>query len=149
MKNDILYNKKARYNYYIEKTIEAGLVLNGSEVKSIRLKQVNMDNSYADIINKEAFIFSFYIKKYAHEKHPNHDPSKTRKLLLHKAEIKKLLGLIKIKGYTLIPLSLYFNKKHIVKISIGVAVGKKKHDKRQCLKEKNWQLNRARLLKRN
>lgn len=143
----ITYNKKAWYEYIIEDKIEAGVALLGSEVKSIRLSKVNINNSYADSIKNEIFILGANITEYKQSKVFNHHPIRKRKLLLRKKEIKKLIGLIKRKGYTLIPLSLYFNKKNIIKILLGVAKGKTKQDKREIIKQRDWQRNKKYLLK--
>ena len=128
-------NKKAYYDYFIEDEIECGLVLKGTEVKSIRDGLANIKDSYAIIRNREVFLLNMYIAKYNDGGVFNHDERRTRKLLLNKKEILKLRDKIEISGYTLVPLKCYFNKNK-VKILLGLAKGKKLHDKRESLKEK-------------
>ena len=128
-------NKKAYFDYFIEEEIECGLVLKGTEVKSIREGLANIKDSYAIIRNGEVMLLNMYIAKYNDGGVFNHDERRTRKLLLNKKEILKLREKIEISGYTLVPLKCYFNKNK-VKILLGIAKGKKIHDKRQSLKEK-------------
>ena len=128
-------NKKAYYDYFIEEEIECGLVLKGTEVKSIRDGLANIKDSYAIIRNNEAFLLNMYIAKYDNGGVFNHDERRTRKLLLNKKEILKLRDKIEIAGYTLVPLKCYFNGNK-VKILLGIAKGKKNYDKRESLKEK-------------
>ena len=128
-------NKKAYYDYFIEEEIECGLVLKGTEVKSIREGLANIKDSYAIIRNREVFLLNMYIAKYNDGGVFNHDERRTRKLLLSKKEILKLKDKIEISGYTLVPLKCYFNKNK-VKILLGIAKGKKLHDKRESMKEK-------------
>lgn len=132
----IAQNKKAWHDYFIEQTIEAGIVLSGTEVKSIRLGKVNLKDSYADIKDGEVFINSMHISPYEQGNIFNKDPLRERKLLLHKYEINKLLGFIQQKGLTLVPTKVYF-KKGKVKIELGVARGKKLYDKRSDIAEKD------------
>lgn len=129
-------NRKARHEYFIEDTYEAGLVLVGTEVKSIRMGKVNIKESYADIKNGEVFLYSMNISPYEKGNIYNVDPLRVRKLLLNKKEIKKLIGLTKEKGYTLVPLSLYL-KNGLVKLELAIAKGKKNYDKRHALAEKD------------
>lgn len=129
-------NRKARYDYFIEDTLEAGLVLTGTEVKSIRQGKLNLKDSYAMIEDGEAYILNMHISPYEQGNIYNTDPVRKRKLLLHKREITKLIGLIQQKGYSLIPLSVYL-KKGKVKIEIAVAVGKKTYDKRHDIAKKD------------
>ncbi len=128
-------NKKATFDYFIEEEIESGIVLKGSEIKSIRLGLANLKDSYAIIRNGEVFILNMYIGKYKEANIFNHDERRTRKLLLNKKEILKLRDKLEINGYTLIPIKLYI-KNNKAKILLGVAKGKKKYDKREALKEK-------------
>lgn len=128
-------NKKATFDYFIEEEIESGIVLKGSEIKSIRLGLANLKDSYAIIRNGEVFILNMYIGKYKEANIFNHDERRTRKLLLNKKEILKLRDKLEIDGYTLIPIKLYI-KNNKAKILLGVAKGKKKYDKREALKEK-------------
>ncbi len=131
----ICQNKKAFHNYYVEEKYHAGISLLGSEVKSLRDGKVNLGDSYGDIKKGEVFLVDAHISLYAQANRLNHDPLRTRKLLLHKREIKRLIGKVEQRGYTLIPLKLYFvNGK--VKVELGLAKGKKLFDKRETLKKK-------------
>lgn len=136
MIKNIAKNPVARHNYTIIDTIETGIVLSGTEIKSIRNGRVNLKDSYAAITNGEAFIYSMHISPYEHGNIFNKDPLRTRKLLLNKREIYKLIGQIQQKGYTLVPMSLYF-KNSIVKVELGIGKGKKLYDKREDLKKKD------------
>lgn len=131
----LVENRKARHDYFIEEAIEAGIVLVGTEVKSIRGGKANLKDSYADIYNGEIFIKNMHISPYEQGNIFNRDPLRDRKLLLHKTEITKLLGYTAQKGYTLIPLSLYL-KDGRVKVNLGVCRGKKDYDKRDAMLEK-------------
>ena len=129
-------NPKARHDYFINDTLECGIVLVGTEVKSIRDGKVNMKDSYAQIKDGELFICNMHISPYERGNIFNKDPLRTRKLLVHKSEIRKLVGMIQQKGVTLIPLSLYFDKNH-VKVELAIAKGKKLYDKRQDIAKKD------------
>ena len=126
----IASNKKARHDYFIEDTYEAGIVLTGTEIKSIRQGRVNIKESYAKIEKAGLFIYGMHISPYEQGNRFNVDPLRTRKLLLHKQEIRKLTGLTTIKGLTLVPLCVYINEKGIAKLELAVARGKKLYDKR-------------------
>ena len=128
-------NRKAFHEFFIKETYEAGLVLTGTEVKSIRKGRVNLKESFCRADNGEIFVYQMHISEYEQGNRNNHDPIRPRKLLLHKAEINKLFGLTREKGLSLIPLKLYFVKGR-VKMEMGLAQGKKLHDKRQVLAEK-------------
>lgn len=132
----IANNPKARHDYFIEDTLECGIVLVGTEVKSIRNGKVSLKDSYAHIQNGELFISNLHISPYEKGNIFNKDPLRTRKLLVHKNEIRKLFGMIKQKGVTLVPLSVYFDKNH-VKIELAIAKGKKLYDKRQDIAKKD------------
>lgn len=134
----IAKNPVAKHNYTIIDTIEAGIVLSGTEIKSIRSGKVNLKDSYASIEKGEVYIHSMHISPYEHGNIYNKDPLRDRKLLLNKREIRKLVGLIQQKGYSLIPISLYF-KASIVKVELGIGKGKKLYDKREDLKKKEQQ----------
>jgi len=134
----IAKNPVAKHNYTIIDTIEAGIVLSGTEIKSIRSGKVNLKDSYASIEKGEVYIHSMHISPYEHGNIYNKDPLRDRKLLLNKREIRKLVGLIQQKGYSLIPISLYF-KGSIVKVELGIGKGKKLYDKREDLKKKEQQ----------
>ena len=141
-------NRKARFLYEILETYEAGIELVGTEVKSIRAGRVNLRDGYGIIRHGEAFLLNLHISPYnASGEYFNHDPRRTRKLLLHKKEINKLIGLLEQQGLTLVPLKMYF-KKGLVKISLGVGKGKKLQDKRETLKRRQDERDMARALKR-
>ena len=135
-KKIVANNPTARHNYTIEDTYEAGIVLSGTEIKSIRKGKVNLKDSYANIKNGEVFIYGMHISPYEHGNIYNKDPLRTRKLLLNRREISKLTGLIKQKGLTLVPISLYFSG-NFLKIELGVGKGKKLYDKRQDIAKKD------------
>lgn len=139
MIKNISKNPIAKHNYTIIDTIEAGIVLTGTEIKSIRNGKVNLKDSYAGIKNGEAYIYSMHISPYEQGNIFNKNPLRDRKLLLNKREIYKLAGLITQKGYTLVPISLYF-KNSIVKLELGIGKGKKLYDKREDLKKKDSQM---------
>ena len=126
-------NRKAHHDYFIEETIEAGMSLQGTEVKSLRLGLANLTDSYAIVRNNEVFLFNANISPYPHGNIMNHEPLRTRKLLLHAEEIRKLIGKITQKGFTLIPLKIYFVRGK-AKVLIGLAKGKKSYDKRDTIK---------------
>lgn len=138
-KKIIASNPTARHNYTIENTIEAGIVLTGTEIKSIRNGKVNLKDSYANIKNGEVFIYGMHISPYEHGNIYNKDPLRTRKLLLTRREINKLIGLTKQKGYSLIPLCLYFNG-NFLKIELAIGKGKKLYDKRQDIAKKDAEM---------
>ena len=129
-------NKKAYFNYFIEKEIEAGIVLVGTEIKSIRNNKVNLTDSFVRIKNNEAYIINMFIEKYDKGNIFNHDETRERKLLLHKREIKKIYEQIKKEGYTLVPLKVYM-KNNKAKVLIGLAKGKKVYDKRETIKKRD------------
>ena len=131
-------NRKARYNYFIEDTFEAGMVLTGTEVKSMRLGKVNLKDAYANIKNGEVWIHQMHIGPYPFAYYDNHDPLRPRKLLLHKREIKRLYGKTNEKGHSMIPLRIYF-KNGRVKILLALAKGKRKYDKREAIKRRDEQ----------
>ena len=138
-KKIIATNPTAKHNYTIEDTYETGIVLTGTEIKSIRNGKVNLKDSYANIKNGEVFIYGLHISPYEHGNIYNKDPLRTRKLLLNRREINKLTGLIKQKGLTLVPISLYFNG-NFLKIELGVGKDKKLYDKRQDIAKKDAEL---------
>jgi len=140
-------NRKARYSYAIEDTIEAGIMLLGSEVKSLRGGRSTIAESYAYAKDGELFLVNAYIPEYTMASRFNHEPRRQRKLLVHKAQASKLSIAIQREGMTLIPLRLYFNPKGIAKIELGIAKGKKLHDKRETEKQRDWQRDKARLMR--
>jgi len=129
-------NRKARYNYFIVDEFEAGMILMGTEVKSLRLGSVHLKDSYAKIKNGEVFVFQMHISPYPFAYYENHDPLRPRKLLLHKYEIKRLYGKINEKGMSLIPLKVYF-KNGKAKITLALAKGKRKYDKRETIRRRD------------
>lgn len=142
----ICNNKKAYHEFFIEEKFEAGMVLTGTEVKSLRMGRVNLHDAFAQVRSGEAFLNNLHISPYEFGNRENHDPDRMRKLLLHKKEIEKLFSKIREQGYTLIPLRLYF-KDGLVKAELGLAKGKKLHDKREDLKEKDHKRDMAQALK--
>ncbi|WP_026895300.1 SsrA-binding protein SmpB [Clostridiisalibacter paucivorans] len=139
-KKIVARNKKARHSYFIEDTIETGVVLAGTEVKSIRQGKVNIKDSYAMVEKGEIFIYNMHISPYEKGNIYNKDPLRKRKLLLHKREINKLIGYITQQGYSLIPLSIYINKRGLVKIDLSIAKGKKLYDKRESIAKRDAEL---------
>src|SRR5690242_16450563 len=140
-------NRKARYAYAIESTIEAGLQLMGSEVKSLRTGKANIAESYAHAKDGEIFLVNAYIPEYTMANRFNHEPRRARKLLVRKGEAKRLAIAVQREGMTLIPLRVYFTPEGIAKCELGVARGKKLHDKRQTEKQRDWQRDKARLMR--
>jgi SsrA-binding protein len=140
-------NRKARYAYAIEDTLEAGLMLTGSEVKSLRTGKATISESYAYAKDGELFLVNAYIPEYLGANRFNHEPRRSRKVLVHKREATKLAAAIQREGMTLIPLRVYFNPKGIAKIELGIAKGKKLHDKRETEKNRDWQRDKARLMR--
>lgn len=141
-----ILNRKARYDYEIEDTYEAGIVLTSTEIKSIRMGKVNIKDSYAIIRNNEIYLLNTHISLYEEGNRFNHDEDRTRKLLLHKKEILKLKDKLEIEGYTLVPLKIYFVKNK-AKVLIGVAKGKKNYNKKETIKERDIQREMEKSLK--
>lgn len=147
--DSIALNRKARFDYSIEEEFEAGLVLEGWEVKSLRAGKINLSDSHVIIKYGEAFLLGAQIQPLATAAtHLHPDPSRTRKLLLNRKELNQLIGRVERQGYTLIPLSLYW-RKNKVKMKLALAKGKKTHDKRDSIKDRDWQRDKARLMKKN
>ena len=144
----VAVNKQARFSYAIEDKYEAGLVLQGTEVKSLREGRANLKESYARVTHGEIFLYNCHISEYSHGNRQNHDPLRPRKLLLHRQEIKRLFGKVSQQGYTLVPLQLYFTHGK-AKLQIGLGKGKKTHDKRQTMKERTAKREMERALKQN
>tara|TARA_B100000989_G_scaffold73233_1_gene51517 strand:- start:1112 stop:1558 length:447 start_codon:yes stop_codon:yes gene_type:complete len=145
----IAANNKAKYNYIISNKIEAGIVLTGSEVKSLRFNTGSIRGSYIIEQNGELWLSNSFIKKYHNGSENNYDPTRNRKLLVTKRELNKISGSIKQGGFTIIPLSLYFTDKGFAKLSCGIAKGKKKIDKRETIKQRDWNIKKQRLIKNN
>ena len=141
-----ILNRKARYDYVIEDTYEAGIVLTGTEIKSVRQGKVNIKDSYAIIRNDEIYLLNTHISLYEEGNRFNHDEDRTRKLLLHKKEILKLKDKLEIEGYTLVPLKIYFVKNK-AKVLIGIAKGKKNYNKKETIKERDIQREMEKSLK--
>jgi SsrA-binding protein len=143
----IAENKKARYDFFIEETLEAGIALQGWEVKSLRQGRANLTESYAILKDGEAWLLGAHIAPLpSASTHIHPDPIRTRKLLLHRRELDRLIGSVERKGYTLVPLSLYWQRGR-TKLSLGLAKGKKQHDKRATEKDRDWQRQKERILK--
>ncbi|WP_027417099.1 SsrA-binding protein SmpB [Aneurinibacillus terranovensis] len=142
----VAQNKKARHDYFIEETYEAGIVLTGTEIKSIRAGRANLKDSFARIRDGEAYLYNMHVSPYEQGNRYNHEPLRTRKLLMHRSEINKLIGHTKVSGYSLIPLRLYL-KGGFCKVEIGLAKGKKNYDKRETLKQKDAQREIQRALR--
>jgi len=140
-------NRKARFNFAIEDTVEAGVVLTGTEVKSIRGGKTNIAESYADAKGGEIWLVNANIPEYMQANRFNHEPKRLRKLLLHKKQIDRLAGAIERDGMTLIPLKMYFNERGMIKLQLGLAKGKKLHDKRDTEKKRDWEREKGRLLR--
>ena len=145
----IASNNRANYNYTISNKIEAGIVLTGSEVKSLRNHTGSIRASYIIEQNGELWLSNAFIKKYQNSNDTNYDPNRNRKLLVTKKEFNKISGSIKQGGFTIIPISLYFSDKGIAKLTCGIGKGKKKIDKRQTIKQRDWNIKKQRLLKNN
>ena len=143
----IAENRKARFNYAIEDTVEAGIVLTGTEVKSTRNGKTTIAESYADSKGGEIWLVNANIPEYLQANRFNHEPKRDRKLLLHKKQINKLIGATQRQGYTVIPLKIYFNDKGRAKVELGLGKGKKLHDKRETEKERDWNRQKSRILK--
>ncbi len=144
----VAQNRKARFNYFIEDTLEAGIVLTGTEVKSLRDGQASINESYADVKEGALYLLNAHIPEYtkAHGK-LQHEVRRPRKLLLHKREADKLIGAVQRKGTTIVPLAIFFNKRGIAKVSLGIASGKKQFDKRETEKKRDWQREKSRIMR--
>jgi SsrA-binding protein len=140
-------NRKARFDYFIEDTLEAGLALTGTEVKSLRQGRADIGEAYAVGRDAEMFLVNAHIAEYSGGNRQNHAPKRERKLLLHKREIDRLNGAVNRSGYTVVPLKLYFNERGYAKILLGIARGKRQHDKRRTIKEREWKREQGRLVR--
>ena len=143
----IAANSRASYDFDIEQKIDAGLVLTGSEVKSLRTNTGSIKGAHIIEKDGELWITNFFIKNYINSKNENYDPVRVKKLLLKKKEINKVIGQIKLKGISIVPISLFFNKNGFVKLNFGLGKGKRKFDKRQSIKQKDWNIKKDRILK--
>jgi SsrA-binding protein len=142
-------NRRARYDYFIEDKFEAGIALQGTEVKSLRTGEGSIAESYASVEDEEVWLINSSIPQYGAGSWMNHEPRRRRKLLLKQREINKLHGAINRQGLTVVPLSIYFNSKGKAKVEIALARGKKAHDKRDTIKERDWKREQGRLLRHN
>jgi SsrA-binding protein len=143
----VAQNRRARHDYLIEDTLEAGVVLQGTEVKVLRQGQASIAEAYADESGGELFLVNANIPEYKSSAHFNHQPRRSRKLLLHRRQMNRLLGAMRREGMTVVPLSIYFNERGRAKVELGLARGKRKVDKRQAEKQRDWQRSRARILR--
>ena len=143
----IAENRRARFDYFLEDSVEAGLALTGTEIKSLREGRANIAESYAAVEGREIVLINADIPPYRQANRFNHEPRRPRKLLLHRKQIDKMIGAVQREGRTLIPVKLYFNERGRAKLEIAVAKGKKVHDKREVTAERDWQRDKARLLK--
>ncbi len=143
----VAQNRRARHDYFIEDTLEAGLALTGSEVKSLRLGRGSIAEAYVAEKDGELYLHGSHIPEYEAAKHTNHPPRRLRKLLLHRREMNKMIGQIRREGYTVVPLELYFNERGLAKALLGLARGKRRVDKRETAKARDWQRQEARLLR--
>ena len=146
-RKEVARNRRARHEYMIEETLEAGLMLTGSEVKSLREGRASISESYAGDEKGDLALINAHIPEYKPAEPFNHEPRRVRRLLVHRKERDKLLGMIRREGYTIVPMSLYFNDRGIAKLEIGLARGKKMADKREDAKKRDWERQKARLLR--
>ena len=145
----IAANSRANYDYFFSEKIDAGIVLYGSEVKSLRVNTGSLRGSYISEKNGELWLSNCFIKKYENADEKNYTPNRDRKLLLKKRQINKIFGILKQGGVSLVPINLYFSNKGFAKLIFGLGKGKKKYDKRQTIKEKDWNIKKSRILKNN
>ncbi|HYG27928.1 MAG TPA: SsrA-binding protein SmpB [Caulobacteraceae bacterium] len=143
----IAENRRARFDYFITDTIEAGIMLTGTEVKSLRVGKANIVESYAAVEGDEIMLINADIPPYTQANRFNHEPRRPRKLLLHRRQIDRLMGAVQREGLTIIPTKLYWNDKGMAKLEIGLAKGKKLHDKRETAAQRDWQRDKARLMR--
>lgn len=140
-------NRRARFDYAIEDTYEAGIALTGTEVKSLRFGEGSIAESYAEVKDNQVWLVNSNIPEFSHGNRFNHEPKRPRKLLLHEREINRMHGAVARQGMTLVPLSIYFNARGRAKVELAIAKGRKAHDKREHIKEQEWKRDAARLLK--
>lgn len=144
----VAQNRRARHDYFIDQTLEAGIALAGTEVKSLRLGRANIQDGYAGEMAGELYLFNAHIPEYGQAgRFFQHEPKRPRKLLVHRRQMNQLLGAVRREGVTLVPLSIYFNERGIAKVELGIARGKRKHDKRESEKERDWQREKARVMR--
>ena len=140
-------NRRAKYDYFIDTTYEAGLALTGTEVKALRSGEGSIVESYAEVTNGEVWLVNANIPEFSHGNRFNHEPKRPRKLLLHEREINKLHGAVARDGMTLVPLSIYFNPRGRAKVELALAKGKKAHDKRETIKQRDWKREAGRIMR--
>ena len=148
-KKVVAENRRARFDYFVDERLEAGIQLVGTEVKSLRVGEGSIAESYATVDGEEVWLINSSIPEYSHGNRMNHQPRRPRKLLLKNREISKLQGAVTREGLTLVPLSIYFNSNGRAKVELAIARGKKAHDKRETIKERDWKREQQRLLRRH
>lgn len=140
-------NRRAKFDYHIEDTYEAGLALQGTEVKALRAGEASIKESYAEVRDGQVWLINANIPEYSHGNRLNHEPRRPRKLLLHSREIERMFGAVERKGMTLVPMSVYFNRTGRAKVELALAKGKQAHDKREAVKDRDWKRDKARLMR--
>jgi SsrA-binding protein len=143
----VALNRRARFDYFLEETFEAGIALSGTEVKSLRFGDGSITEAYAEVRDGECWLINANIPEFSHGNRYNHEAKRPRKLLLHTREIEKMIGAVERKGMTLVPLSVYFNSRGRAKVELALAKGKQAHDKRETMKDRDWKRDKARLLR--
>ena len=146
-KKTVAENRRAKFDYYIEDVMEAGIALTGTEVKSLRFGEGSIAESYAEVRKGEAWLVNSNVPEFSHGNRFNHEPKRPRKLLLHRREVDRLQGAIERKGMTLVPLSIYFNSSGRAKVELAVAKGKNAADKRQTVKDRDWKREQGRIMR--
>lgn len=146
-KKIVAENRRARFDYHIEDTVEAGIALTGTEVKSLRFGEGSIAESYAEVKNGEVWLINSNVPEFSHGNRYNHEPKRPRKLLLHAREVDRFTGAVERKGMTLVPLSVYFNGRGRAKVELALAKGKNVADKRQTIKERDWKREQARIMR--
>lgn len=146
-KKTVAENRRARYDYHIDETFEAGIALTGTEVKSLRFGEGSIAESYAEVKDGQVWLINSNVPEFSHGNRHNHEPKRPRKLLLHEREIARLHGAVERKGMTLVPLSVYFNSRGRAKVELALAKGKQTHDKRQATKDRDWKRDQARIMR--
>jgi SsrA-binding protein len=146
-KKVVAENRRARFDYYIDEVFEAGIALTGTEVKSLRFGEGSIAESYAEVKNGQVFLINSNVPEFSHGNRYNHEPKRPRKLLLHERQISRFTGAVERKGMTLVPLSIYFNSRGRAKVELALAKGKNVADKRQTMKDRDWQRDKARIMR--
>ena len=146
-KKVVAENRRARFDYFIDETLEAGIMLTGTEVKSLRFGEGSIAESYAEVKNGEVYLVNSNVPEFSHGNRYNHEPKRPRKLLLHRREVDRLQGAVERKGMTLVPLSVYFNGRGRAKVELALAKGKNAADKRATIKERDWKRDKARIMR--